>query len=175
MIDALALGDLTAHEVAAVAGIEMNLAAHHLATLERAGLVERRVSEGDRRRRYVTLKPEALDAVLRRPGPTSPPPVGRVLFVCTHNSARSQFAAALWRRRAGGAAGSAGTEPVRRVHPQAVRAAGRRGVDLAGAAPRGYDDVTEQPTLVVSVCDRARESGIPFDAPSLHWSVPDPV
>jgi protein-tyrosine-phosphatase len=75
----------------------------------------------------------------------------------------------------GGAAGSAGTAPVRRVHPQAVRAAGRRGVDLAGAAPRGYDDVTEQPTLVVSVCDRARESGIPFDAPSLHWSVPDPV
>ncbi len=31
------------------------------------------------------------------------------------------------------------------------------------------------PTLVVSVCDRARESGLPFDCPTLHWSVADPV
>ena len=61
------------------------------------------------------------------------------------------------------------------MHPQAVRAARRRGVDLGGAVPRGYDDVPAAPALVVSVCDRAREAGVPFDAPLLHWSVPDPV
>jgi protein-tyrosine-phosphatase len=173
IVDALATGDLTAHEAAAAAGVPMNLAAHHLAVLETAGLVERRVSEGDRRRRYVVLCRDTLATLL--PVEPTAAPAGPVLFVCTHNSARSQFAAGLWRQRARGAASSAGSEPARRVHPQAIRAGRRRGVDLDGAVPRGYDDVTEQPTLVVSVCDRARETGVPFDAPMLHWSVPDPV
>jgi protein-tyrosine-phosphatase len=103
------------------------------------------------------------------------PPMGRVLFVCTHNSARSQFAEGLWRLRTGGAASSAGSEPSRRVHPHAVRAAARRGVDLSAAAPRGYKGLDVDPTLVVSVCDRAHEGEMPFEAPVLHWSVPDPV
>ena len=173
MIDALALGDLTAREVADAAGIEMNLASFHLRTLEAVGLVERRVSEGDHRRRYVVLRREVLRDLI--PVVTAAMPVGDVLFVCTHNSARSQFAAGLWRMRTGAAATSAGSEPSARVHPQAVRAAARRGVDLRDAVPRGYDQVHSEPVFVVSVCDRAREAGIPFAAPVLHWSVPDPV
>jgi protein-tyrosine-phosphatase len=98
-----------------------------------------------------------------------------VLFVCTHNSARSQVAAALWRALTGEPAESAGSEPQPQVHPQAVQAARRAGIDLAGAVPKGYGAVTAGPDLVVSVCDRARENGVPFDAPSLHWSVPDPA
>jgi ArsR family transcriptional regulator, arsenate/arsenite/antimonite-responsive transcriptional repressor / arsenate reductase (thioredoxin) len=35
--------------------------------------------------------------------------------------------------------------------------------------------VAAHPDLVVSVCDRARERGVPFDAPTLHWSIADPV
>jgi protein-tyrosine-phosphatase len=102
-------------------------------------------------------------------------PVASVLFVCTHNSARSQVAAALWWALTGEPAESAGAEPATRVHPRAVRAARRAGIDLVGAVPKGYGAVTAAPDLVVSVCDRARENGVPFDAPSLHWSVPDPT
>jgi protein-tyrosine-phosphatase len=171
IVDELAMSDRTFQELASAAGLPGNAAAHHLDVLEAAGLIERRVSEGDRRRRYVTLRPDRLEGLVsftaRRPRV--------VLFVCTHNSARSQFAAALWRSRTGGAADSAGTMPAARVHPKAVRVAAELGLDLALASPKGYDDVTEEPELVVSVCDRAREAGLPFDAPSLHWSVPDPV
>jgi protein-tyrosine-phosphatase/DNA-binding transcriptional ArsR family regulator len=172
IVDALALGDRTPRELATLVDAPSNLLAHHLAVLAEAGLVERRVSSGDRRRRYVVLRPEALDGLL--PGEASLPS-GIVLFVCTHNSARSQVAAALWRARTGRPAESAGADPARRVHPLAVRAARRLGLELADAAPRGYEAVEDHPALVVSVCDRAREGSIPFEAPMLHWSVADPV
>ena len=100
---------------------------------------------------------------------------GDILFVCTHNSARSQFAAALWRQRTGGAADSAGTHPGTQVHPRAVQVAGEWDLDLRDAVPKGYDALTSMPDLVVSVCDRARESDPVSGAPRLHWSVPDPV
>jgi ArsR family transcriptional regulator, arsenate/arsenite/antimonite-responsive transcriptional repressor / arsenate reductase (thioredoxin) len=173
IVDALVPGDLTVQEAAAVAAAPMNLVSHHLAVLEVAGLIERRVSEGDRRRRYLVLQRDAMAGLLPVAG--AAPPTGAVVFVCTHNSARSQFAEGLWRLRTGGAATSAGSRPSRRVHPQAVRAALRRGVDLSSAVPRGYAAVALEPSLVVSVCDRAREGAIPFDAPQVHWSVPDPV
>jgi protein-tyrosine-phosphatase len=171
MVDELALGDRTFLELAAVVGLPGNAAAHHLDVLETAGLIDRRVSEGDHRRKYVRLRAERLDGLLA--GWIPKPAV--VLFVCTHNSARSQFAAALWRSRTGGAAESAGTTPADRVHPTAARVASELGLDLATASPKGYDALTGRPDLIVSVCDRAREAGLPFDAPSIHWSIPDPV
>jgi protein-tyrosine-phosphatase len=172
IVDALAVGDLTAREVAAVSALPLNLASHHLGVLEAVGLIARRVSDGDRRRRYVTLRRSPLSGLLPHAGSA---PTGALLFVCTHNSARSQFAAGLWRLRTGGEASSAGSHPSARVHPLAVRAAGQLGVDLRGAEPCGYDAVTGTPSLVVSVCDRAREGAIPFAAPVVHWSVADPV
>ena len=170
-VDALALGDRTPHELGALVDAPTNLLAHHLTVLEEAGLTERRVSAGDRRRRYVVLLPDRLPELL----PIPVMPTGMVLFVCTNNSARSQFAAALWRRLSEGAADSAGQDPAPRVHPRAVRAARRMGITLGAEAPKDYAAVAEPPALVVSVCDRAWEAGIPFDAPTLHWSVPDPV
>jgi protein-tyrosine-phosphatase len=56
-----------------------------------------------------------------------------------------------------------------------VKVADEFGVDLHGAVPKGYDALTSTPDLVVSVCDRAHESGPVSEAPSFHWSVPDPV
>ena len=53
-----------------------------------------------------------------------------ILFVCTHNSARSQLAAALWTATTGREALSAGTQPATRVHPGAVAAAARAGLVL---------------------------------------------
>ena len=171
MVDELLLGDRTFQELASLVDLPSNAAAHHLTALESAGLIVRRQSEGDRRRRYVTLRRERLDGLAPR---ASVAPQA-IVFVCTHNSARSQFAAALWRDRTASAADSAGTEPADRVHPKAARAAAEFGLDIAEAVPKGYDAITIDPDLVVSVCDRAREAGLPFEAPHLHWSVPDPL
>jgi ArsR family transcriptional regulator, arsenate/arsenite/antimonite-responsive transcriptional repressor / arsenate reductase (thioredoxin) len=171
VVDRLFLGDATFQELVETTGLRGNLAAHHLDVLEAAGLIERRTSDGDRRRRYISLRHDRLDGL----APVAAIPAGQVLFVCTHNSARSQFAAALWRARTGGVAESAGSEPAPRVHPRAVESAKGWGIDLSGAVPRGYDELGAAPELVVSVCDRARESGLPVDAPTLHWSIPDPV
>jgi protein-tyrosine-phosphatase/DNA-binding transcriptional ArsR family regulator len=171
MVDELMLGDRTFQELANLVALPGNAAAHHLAVLEDAELIERRVSEGDRRRRYIHLRREGLDGLAPPPSINS----SVVLFVCTHNSARSPFAAALWHQRTGGISESAGTDPASRVHPLAVRAAAEFGLDLASTTPKGYDAVAQTPDLVVSVCDRARELGLPFPAPALHWSVADPV
>src|SRR5688572_30294807 len=144
MVDALVLSDRTFQELMDVAGLPGNLAAHHVGVLETAGLVERRVSDGDHRRRYISLRPERLEGLV----PVMPVASGLILFVCTHNSARSQFAAALWRSRTGGEADSAGTHPAARVDPRAVEVASDWGLDLRRAKPKGYGALTSAPDLV---------------------------
>jgi ArsR family transcriptional regulator, arsenate/arsenite/antimonite-responsive transcriptional repressor / arsenate reductase (thioredoxin) len=171
IVDALRLSDHSPSELAALTGLTSSLLAFHLDVLEDAGLVQRAPSHGDARRRYVRSRGEVLARLDVVPRLT----VDEVLFVCTANSARSQLAAALWRARTGRDASSAGDAPALEVHPLALETARARGLDLAGARPRGYDEVTVAPDLVVSVCDRARERGLPFDVPALHWSIADPV
>ena len=171
IVDALAIGDLTVTDLRQITGLAGNLLAHHLDVLDDAGLIERHASEGDGRRRYVSLLPDRLPA---SPGDR----VGagaRVVFVCTHNSARSQFAAALWGQSGESSVTSAGSLPADRVHPKAIRVASEFGVDLSEAVPGGYDTVSFEPDLVVTVCDRALESGLPWSARHIHWSIPDPV
>jgi protein-tyrosine-phosphatase len=171
IVEELAISDRAPSVLSARFDLPGNLLAHHLDVLERVGLIERHVSAGDRRRRYVRLRRHALDdmrlGTARRRG-------GRALFVCTQNSARSQLAAALWRERTGGQASSAGTHPAKRVHPGAVAAARRAAIDLTGARPRALQPDDLDVDLVVTVCDRAHEE---LDPPQdwLHWSVPDPV
>lgn len=170
IVDALRLGDRTPSDLAARLDLPSNLLAHHLDVLEEAGVIERRTSQGDARRRYVTL---VLDDPL---GPVSGTiGAGRVLFVCTRNAARSQLAAALWRQVTRQDAASAGSEPATAVDPLAVEVAALHGLDLGTPEPRGYEDVDARFDLVVSVCDRAFEQGVPFDAQHLHWSVADPA
>ncbi len=134
----------------------MNLLAHHLNVLEGAGLIERRRSEGDARRRYVVLRHEVMATV----GIVRPDWHGRLAFVCTHNSARSQYAAA-FARSLGFEASSAGLAPAERVHPMAVDVAAERGIDLSAERPRGYEELEERLDLVISVCDRAGEDAPP--------------
>jgi len=171
VVDALGTGDLTSKSLGSRLGTPGNLLAHHLGVLEEAGLVTRRVSEGDRRRRYVVLRHDALARLI----PHAAVPAGRILFVCTHNSARSQFARALWTARTGRDCDCAGTQPAPRVHPLAVRVAAEHGLDLSGERPRGYASVDAVPALVVSVCDRAGEAQLPAAQGHLHWAIPDPV
>ena len=171
IVDRLSLGDVTVAELAADTGMKGNLLAHHLDVLEDAGLIERRVSEGDQRRRYVSLRWDRLPTA----SPLPIPDEGHVVFVCTHNSARSQFAAALWNQRTGSPTSSAGSHPSDAVHPKAVLVAGEYGIDLSAVTPGGYDRLPDGLGLVVSVCDRARETGVPDGSAHLHWSVRDPV
>lgn len=170
IVDALQLSDRSPSELCDLTGLTSNLLSFHLDVLEEAGLVQRGRSQGDARRRYVTYRsPAHLSA-------TSVPLDARtVVFVCTANAARSQLAASLWAARTGNRPLSAGTRPADRVHPLAVRVARRHGLDLSGVRPRGYDDLPATPDLLVSVCDRARESGLAPTAPALHWSVADPA
>ena len=87
----------------------------------------------------------------------------RVVFVCTHNSARSQLAAALWAGRSRIPAASAGTRPARRIHPRTVRTARRHGLALLASATADVTDVLASDDLVVAVCDNAHEQ-LPRDA-----------
>ena len=174
IVDELRTSDRSPVELQRRLRIGSNLLAHHLDVLAEAGLVERFRSSGDGRRRYVHLVAGVLDGLVDTPGADPTP----ALFVCSHNSARSQLAAALWRQATGRRAGSAGTHPADRVHPGAVAAARRAGLDLGAARPRRLGALPRN-TTVVTVCDRAHEelgSLDPAGAPdTLHWSVPDPV
>ncbi len=173
VVDELSLSDRTPSELLAVTGLSSNLLAFHLDVLEAAGLISRHASQGDGRRRYVTLEADPF-AGIETPSRLALPD-GPVLFVCSGNSARSQLAAAAWVQRTGRPAVSAGATPARQVHPKAIAVARRHGLDLSDARPRGYDEVDVVPSLLVSVCDRAREGGWPFEVPALHWSVPKPT
>jgi protein-tyrosine-phosphatase/biotin operon repressor len=171
IVDALTLGDASPGEIGAALGMPTNLVAHHVKVLRDAGLIVRSRSEGDRRRTYLRLRPEVL-ASLAAPRLEG---AGRIVFVCTHNSARSQLAAALWRNRIGGRVASAGTAPAPRVHPRAVRVAHRHGLALDPAGTAHIADVVHDGDLVIAVCDNAHEDLTGAIRPRLHWSVPDPV
>jgi protein-tyrosine-phosphatase len=169
IVDDLARSDRSPKELSERHGLPTNLLAHHLDVLEAVGLIVRFGSAGDRRRKYVRLVREPLT----RLGHPSVPPAGRVLFLCSHNSARSQLAAALWTARTGHRAESAGTHPAPRVHRGAVAAARRAGLDLGEATPRLVATIAPD-VQVVTVCDRAHEELEP--GPTWwHWSIPDPV
>jgi len=171
IIDALTLGDASPGEIGNDLGMPTNLVAHHLKVLHEAGLIARTRSEGDRRRTYLRLRSDVL-ASLTPPGLDG---TDRVVFVCTHNSARSQLAAALWRDRIGGSVASAGTQPAARVHPRAVKVAHRHGLTLHATATAHVADVVHDGDLVIAVCDNAHEDMTGPARPRLHWSVPDPV
>ncbi len=170
IVDELWVSDRSPIELGRRLGLASNLLAHHLDVLEGVGLIERSRSSGDGRRRYVHLRAAGLDRLL----PDCARPPGPALFVCSANSARSPLAAAVWRQRTGRPAASAGTHPAATVHPGAVAAARRAGLDLRGDHPSALEAIGDPAALVVTVCDRAHEALDPDDS-WLHWSVPDPV
>lgn len=101
-----------------------------------------------------------------------------VLFLCTHNSARSQMAEGILRHLGGDRveAASAGTE-VTRVHPLAIREMAERGIDISGQRSKHLNELLgERFDSVVTVCDNASESCpvFPGSPERIHWSIPDP-
>lgn len=102
----------------------------------------------------------------------------RVLFLCTHNSARSQMAEGLLRELGVDRFDvvSAGTE-ARGLDPLAVQAMAEYGIDISLQESKTLDQFVEQPfDLVITVCDEANESCpyFPNAKERLHWSFPDP-
>jgi arsenate reductase len=102
----------------------------------------------------------------------------RVLFLCTHNSARSQMAEGLLRHLAGDRfeAHSAGTEATH-VRPLAIKAMEEVGVDISGQESKTLERYLEDPfDYVITVCDDANEACpfFPSAKDRLHWSFRDP-
>ncbi len=101
-----------------------------------------------------------------------------VLFLCTHNSARSQMAEGLLRHLAADRfeAFSAGTEATH-VRPLAVHAMAELGIDISDQESKTFDRYLGEPfDAVITVCDQANESCPLFLGAKerLHWSFPDP-
>lgn len=102
----------------------------------------------------------------------------RVLFVCTHNSARSQMAEGMVRAWGGDRfeAFSAGTEATQ-VRLEAIAVMGEIGIDIAGQTSKTIlPFVGEAFAWVITVCDAAKESCpvIPGAEQQAHWSIDDP-
>jgi len=104
-----------------------------------------------------------------------------VLFICAHNSARSQMAAALLNRICGEffQAQSAGLEPGT-LNPLAVEALQEIGIDISRARTQSVFDVFKSGQLfayVITVCSESESKGCPVFAgvtTRLHWPFPDP-
>jgi arsenate reductase len=104
----------------------------------------------------------------------------RVLFLCTHNSARSQIAEALLARKGRDrfSVASAGAQPAQRVHPAAVDVLREHGIDWTNHTPKALDQVThDEWDLIITLCDRARETCPTFPGQPVfaHWSMEDPA
>ena len=104
-----------------------------------------------------------------------------VLFICVHNSARSQMAAALLNQICGEffQARSAGLEPGT-LNPLAVEALREIGIDISRARTESVFDVFKSGQLfayAITVCSESQSKGCPVFAgvtKRLHWSFPDP-
>lgn len=198
LIMALAQSDRRVQELVAIVDRPMNLVSYHLKLLRDGRLVQERRSSADARDIYYSLDLEEIAAQLRmtetqlHPGfaaatpSVSATPVTssaaypvRVLFLCTHNSARSQMAEALLRQMGGSTVvvWSAGTEPAG-VHRLAVQVMAEMGIDIGGQNSTALSEFADRTfDYVITVCDRAREECpvFPDDPAQIHWSIPDPV
>lgn len=174
-----------------------NVISYHLKLLRRKQLLSEHRSSADRRDIYYSLDLERFRTLYFQAGTTlhpalanteSPPrpkevsrkcPKIRILFLCTHNSARSQMAEAILRKIGGAQVEvfSAGNEPTS-VHPLAIQVMSQIGIDISQQKPKHLNQFLGQNfDYIVTVCDRVRESCpvFPGDPEQIHWSFPDPA
>ena len=101
-----------------------------------------------------------------------------VLFVCKHNSGRSQMARALLTRLSGGsvAADSAGIAPAPTVNPMVVDAMGEVGIDVSGRAPKSLTrDVVDLEDRVIAMGCSLDEARPAAGVDTEDWDLPDPA
>jgi ArsR family transcriptional regulator, arsenate/arsenite/antimonite-responsive transcriptional repressor / arsenate reductase (thioredoxin) len=188
LVSDLRWSDRQVGELCAQLNLPQNLVSYHLGLLRQAGLVQSHRSDADQRALYYGLNLDALHQGLRAidyalhlasPPLAAATSSGPVLFVCTHNSARSQMAEGWLRQLSGGrvAARSAGTAPAE-IHPLAMQVMAEAGIDIGHQRSKSLEAVIHlAPVAVVTVCDLAREecSAAPPALLELHWSIPDPA
>jgi protein-tyrosine-phosphatase/DNA-binding transcriptional ArsR family regulator len=204
----LALSDLRAGEIGAALRIPANALSYHLKRLRGFGLVRDRHSSADARDVYYCLERDRLRDLYAAAGDSLYPgllalssgsdsegpaeaagaPTSvrkalsrpmRVLFLCTHNSARSQIAEALLRQMGGDkvevySAGSIPTE----IHPETIATLQALGIDTSGLYAKSLDQFIGEPfDYIITVCDRVRDicPAFPNDPAQAHWSIADPV
>jgi protein-tyrosine-phosphatase/DNA-binding transcriptional ArsR family regulator len=195
LVALLANTDLRVQELVERLAQPQNLVSYHLHKLLVNGVVREHRSIADARSVYYSLNLERLKEVLvlageaLHPGLWMDQPAGkmagdhypplRLLFICTHNSARSQMAEAILRLRSGGQIEvfSAGTHPSG-VHPMAVQVLAQMGMDVSAQRSKSLDLFAGLSfDYVITVCDRARElcPVFPGEPVMIHWSIPDPL
>jgi arsenate reductase len=116
-------------------------------------------------------------------------PPFRVLFLCTHNAARSILAEALFnhlaaQRGVAARAESAGSQPRGQVQPLALRVLHEAGIPTEGLASKGFEPFLEDPErvpdLLITVCDSAAAEACPVflargaSPKRRHWPLVDP-
>lgn len=189
LVQALTGSDLQVHELARAVHKPLNLVSYHLRLLREAGVVQMRRSSLDGRATYCTVDQDRLRQLYVAAGRALCPPLGvasptgakplRVLFLCTHNAARSQMAEGLlraavdrrWR------VASAGSEPST-VHRLAISTLADRGIDISAQRSKDPSQLRIQAyDLVITLCDRVRAERIRFSnhPRRAHWSLPDPL
>jgi arsenate reductase len=104
---------------------------------------------------------------------------GRILILCTANSARSQLAEGLMRLEAGGRYDvfSAGAKPTH-VRPEAIAVMKEIGIDISTHRSKSVDEFSGQEfDYVITVCDSAAEACpiFPGKTERIHWPFDDPA
>ena len=191
----LAQTDLRSGEVGDRLGLPHNAVSYHLKQLRQVGLLRDHRSSSDARDVYYSIELDRLSALYGAAGaalpivaasagpdpgsaPAALPPL-RVLFLCTHNSARSQLAEGILRHLGGDRveAASAGSTPTQ-VHAFTHALLQEWGIDTSRTVARDVEAVRGQAyDYVITVCDRMRDHCPSFlgDPVLMHWSVPDPL
>jgi protein-tyrosine-phosphatase/DNA-binding transcriptional ArsR family regulator len=207
LLHMLTRGDHRVQELADSVGEQQNLVSYHLRKLREAEVVHERRSSADARDVYYSANLDRLRVLYQAEGEALHPALGttdttwdsvasdvkergdrgddgetippaRVLFLCTHNAARSQMAEGIMRHYGGKMVEvfSAGSEPSE-VNPEARAAMEQLGIDISGQRSKHLREFLGQKfDYSITVCDRARESCpiFPGDPVQIHWSFPDP-
>jgi protein-tyrosine-phosphatase/DNA-binding transcriptional ArsR family regulator len=197
LVTLLARGDHRVYELVRLLDQPMNLISYHLKQLRDQHLVTERRSSADGRDVYYSLDLDLLRTRYFAAGEALHPALAnsdslpvdqadvnrhspmRILFLCTHNSARSQMAEGILRHFGGNrvAAFSAGSQPAA-VHPDAVRVLATMGIDISQQRSKHLDSFADQSfDYIITVCDRVREACpvFPNDPERIHWSFADPA
>jgi protein-tyrosine-phosphatase len=188
-------------ELVRLLGEPQNLISYHLKRLRDVQLVSERRSAADGRDVYYSVDLERFrqlyfsagealhpylapandrsDARDVQPDSQKDLPPARVLFLCTHNAARSQMAEAITRHLGDSMVEvySAGSQPSH-VHPIAIKVLQGMSIDVSEQRSKHMDEYKGQPfDYVITVCDRVREVCplFPGNPEQLHWSFPDPA
>lgn len=205
LLTALVESDRRVQELVELLQRPQNLISYHLRLLRDGQVVKERRSSADGRDVYYSLDLDYLRTLYLASGQALHPalacvePVAnlsttatvtmadhgeterpvRVLFLCTHNSARSQLAEGILRATGGKLVEvfSAGSEPGQ-VHPLAIRVAATNHIDISSQRSKHMAEFAgERFDYIITVCDQVREvcPVFPGDPKQIHWSFPDPA